>query len=177
MKIAYRRASLTAAAAALIGVGACSNSGKPMDNGLKQDLAAAGGTAASGNDLELAPKSASSQMVISASEGGPTVAPARAAHKPIPKPTPKPAARLAANRNQPVNAPSPAPVVTEPAPSAPAPQPEPARAPEPQPQARAVEPPPLPSIARPMPNRSQGQQPGVYRTEGEVFKNMPWIKP
>jgi hypothetical protein len=169
MKIAYRRASLTAAAAALIGVGACSNSGKPMDNGLKQDLAAAGGTAASGNDLELAPKSASSQLVISAIEGGPTVAPARAAHKPIPKPTPKPAARLAANRNQPV--------VTEPAPSAPAPQPEPARAPEPQPQARAVEPPPLPSIARPMPNRSQGQQPGVYRTEGEVFKNMPWIKP
>jgi hypothetical protein len=177
MTTAYRRAGLMAAATALIGVGACGNSGKPMDDGLKQDLAAAGGNAAPGNGIELAPKSATSQMVISAIEGGPTVAPAPAAHTPVPKPTPKPAARLAANRNQPVNAPSPAPVVTEPAPSAPAPQPEPARAPEPQQQARAVEPPPLPSIARPMPNRSPGQQQGVYKTEGEVFKNMPWIKP
>lgn len=162
-------------ATALFGAAACSSGSKPMDDGLKQDLAAAGGKAADASGLELAPKSATSQLTISAIEGGPTSAPAPAAHKPVPRPSPKPAMHLASNRHQPVSAPSPAPVTVEQAPSAPAPEPQPAPEPVREPAPRASEPAPLPPMASP--SRGAGRQSGVYKTEGEVFKQMPWIKP
>ena len=161
MSILYRRVSFGAAAAAFAGLAACSGGTKPMDDGLKQDLAAT-----SSSSLEMAPAGAKPQVVVSAIEAGPQSAPAPAAHKVIPKPTPKPAPRLASNEAKPVEAPAPAPQITQPAPSAPAPQAEPA----PQP---TREPPPLP----PMPSTSQGRQKGVYKTEGQIFQQMPWIKP
>jgi hypothetical protein len=160
MKVAYRRVSFGAAAAAMFGVAACSGGSKPMDDGLKQDLAA------SSSALEMAPSAAKPQVVVSAIEGGPQSAPAPAAHRVIPKPTPKPAPRVASNQNRAVEAPAPAPQITQPAPSAPAPQAEPAPLP-------TREPPPLP----PAPNSSQGRQKGVYKTEGQIFQQMPWIRP
>jgi DNA polymerase-3 subunit gamma/tau len=148
---------------ALMGVAACSSSstGKKMDDGLKQDLAATAPSA-----LEMAPTSATSQMVVSPEEEGPQAAPTPAAHKVIPKPTQKPAPRVASNDNVPVEAAVPAPQMTRPAPSAPAPQADPA----PQPNR---EPAPLP----PAPSTSQGRQKGVYKTEGQIFQQMPWIRP
>jgi non-specific serine/threonine protein kinase len=138
-----------------------------MDAGLQKDLAA---VAPSG--LELAPNAAKSQMVVSAIEGGPTSAPAPAAHKPVPKPTPKPATQLASNHAQ-APAPAPQPPIAEPLPSRPSPMPERAPTPERAPAPRQAEPAPLP----PLPAQAQGQQKGVYKTEGEVFQKMPWIKP
>jgi hypothetical protein len=132
-----------------------------MDDGLKQDLAATSSSA-----LEMAPTGAKPQVVVSAIEGGPEAAPKPAVHKVLPKPTPKPAPRVASNESAPVEAPIPAPQITKPAPSAPAPQAEPA----PQPNR---EPPPLPPAA----NTSQGRQKGVYKTEGQIFQQMPWIRP
>ncbi|MDB4873854.1 MAG: hypothetical protein JWM41_300 [Gemmatimonadetes bacterium] len=132
-----------------------------MDDGLKKDLAAAGPTG-----LELAPKSGKSQMVVSAIEGGPTSAPAPASRKPVTKPTPRPATKLASNRTQ-APAPAPQPKIAEPVPSYPSPAAEPAPAP------RQTEPAPLPPAAP----QSQGRQKGVYKTEGDIFRQMPWIKP
>lgn len=160
MRVAYRRASFVATAAALMGLAACSGGSKPMDAGLKQDLAA---TASSG--LELAPNSAKNQMVVSAIEGGPESAPAPASHKVTPKPTPKPAPRVASYQ-APVPTPMPEAQITEQAPSTPARQAEPAPLPP-------REPPPLP----PANGQSQGRQKGVYSTEAQVFQQMPWIKP
>ena len=159
MTSAHRRVGFVAAASALLGVAACGNSSKPMDDGLKKDLAAA----QSGNGL--AP-GASAQLVISADEAGPTAAPVRTSHRPVPKPTPRPAPRLASNRSVQVQAPTPQPVVTEPAPSAPAPVMDPA-------PVRQVEPPPLPPANR----TGQDRQKGTYKTEAEIFRQMPWIKP
>ena len=161
MSVVYRRVGFVAAASALLGVAACGSNTKPMDAGLQKDLAAAGS-----NGLELAPSSASPQLVVSADEAGPTAAPVRAVHRPVTKPTPRPAPRLASNRATPVQAPAPQPVVTEPAPSAPAPAIDPA-------PTRQVEPPPLPPLNR----ANQQQQKGTYKTEGEIFRQMPWIKP
>jgi hypothetical protein len=142
-----------------MGLAACSGKSQPMDSGLKQDLSAAGGSG-----LELAPQSAKSQMVVSAIEGGPTSAPAPAARKPVPKPTPKPNVQLAANRS-PAPAPAPQPPVAEPVPSNPQPTAQPAT--------HQSEPPPLP----PAPSQAQGRQKGTYKTEGQIFQQMPWIKP
>ncbi len=140
---------------------ACSGKSKPMDDSLKQDLAAT-----SSNGLELVPNSANSQVVVSALEGGPESAPKPAARQIVPRPTPKPAPRPASNNNVQVEAPMPGPQITAPAPSLPSRQAEPAAQPN-------REPPPLPPAA----NQSQGRQKGVYKTEGQVFQQMPWIKP
>ena len=161
MSVGYRRAGLVAAASAFVGLAACSGNTKPMDDGLKQDLAAAGPSG-----LELAPNSASPQLVVSADEAGPTAAPRRAAPRRVPRPTPNPARRLAANLAAPVASPAPQPVIAEPAPSVSPPAAEPA-------PSRRVEPPPLP----PLNGSSQSRQRGTYRTEADVFRQMPWVKP
>ena len=140
----YRRASLFAVAAALVGAGACGTS-KPMDSGLKQDLAAAGA-----NGLELAPTSARSQVVVSAIEGGPTFAPT--VRKAVPKPVPRPLAHVTAVA---ATAPQTIPQTTA------------------APTEATTEPAPLPPAARP----TQERQKGTYKTEAEIFRQMPWIKP
>jgi outer membrane biosynthesis protein TonB len=162
MTVAHRRAGLIVAASALVGIAACGNNTKPMDEGLKQDLAAAGSSGL------MLPNSASPQLVVSPDEAGPTSAPKPATHKPVPRPTAQPAPRLAADRAEPVEAPAPQPVTHAPAPSAPVQQAEPAPAPMKQ-----AEPAPLPPDTRP----SRERQKGVYKSEGEIFRQMPWIKP
>jgi outer membrane biosynthesis protein TonB len=158
MTLANKRAALIGGIAVLIGAAACSNKSQPTDNGLKADL-----DAAVGSGLQLAPKGNPSQVVVSALEGGPQSAPTHAAPKRIPKPSPKPNIRVAA-KQAPAPAPAPAPVqrTIETAPAA-----EPVPAPQPQQS---------PAAARPQ-QQPQRQQPGVYKTEGEIFKQMPWIRP
>src|SRR3954466_11423240 len=92
MSTLMKRAGLIATISALIGVAACGKDSRPMDATLKQDLAAAGG-----GDVELAPRTAQSQLVISPIEAGETSTPVRAVRKPVVKPTTRPAARVAAN--------------------------------------------------------------------------------
>jgi len=168
MRLDRTSARAIAAVAALVSVAACSTkTSNPMDDGLKTDLAAVGSQASS--SLELAPSSAKNEVVVSPIEGGPESAPKPAAKKVIPRPTPKPAQRLAA-RQDPAPAPAPQPPPVEVAPSAPGPQPQPA--PQPQPQQKAAEPPPLP----PMPGRARATDRGGA-TEGQIFHNMPWIRP
>ena len=157
--VSFKRAGLVAAIAALTGVAACSNKGQTIDETLKADLAAAGGNSG-GGDIQLAPSSNRNQVVVSAIEGGPTAKPAPAAPKRVVKPTPKPAPRVA-EKQQPAQAPAPAPIPVQEAPVAhePAPvQQQPAPAPVQQQQAPRQD------------NR-------VYKTEGEIFRQMPWIRP
>jgi hypothetical protein len=176
MNRAHGRVGFAASAAALIAlgaVGACSGKSAPVDSGLQKDLAAASGGS---NGLELAPKSVSPQLVVSAIEAGPTSAPAPAARKPVAKPAPKAAVHQAA-RVAPVPAPAPEPKIVAPAPVEPQPraqEPAPRQA-EATPAPRQVEPPPLPPIA-PTAHGAERQK-GVYKTEGEIFQQMPWIKP
>ncbi|HEX4684871.1 MAG TPA: hypothetical protein VH277_19285 [Gemmatimonadaceae bacterium] len=156
---------LIAASAGLFGLAACSKTKAPaMDGGLQADLAAATGTAhgASGGDLQLAPSSVRSQVIDA--EDAPTSAPQKASVKRTPKPTPKPAPKLASN-DVPQPAPAPAPQVTV-TPSAP----------EPQPQVQQPAPAPAP-VMRPQPAPAQQPDRRVYKTEGEIFKQMPWIRP
>jgi hypothetical protein len=160
MTIAMKRAGLAAAVAALIGAGACSNKAQPVDASLRADLEAAGGST---SDLQLAPTSAKSQVVVSAIEGGPESAPKKAATKPIPHPSPKPTIHVAQQRSR-----APAPVAkadnAAPAPAQQAPvieAPAPAEAP----------------AAAPAPAQAPREDHRVYKTEGEIFKQMPWIRP
>lgn len=137
--------------AAAIGVllTACSRSNtKSMDDGLKQDLAAV-----SGSSVELAPKAGNQQMIVSAIEGGPQSAPAHAsAKKPsAPKPVVAPPKRPTQSVAQ---APTPAPVNASP-----------------------VEPAPLPPAPAPVERRESRRQTGPYKTEAEIFRQMPWIRP
>src|SRR4051812_14703509 len=102
MTIAYGRASAAVALAALIGAAACSGKSTTMDKSLEQDLAAVGGAPG----IELASKSISPNLVISASEAGPTSKPAAAVRKVVPKPSPKPTVHVA-ERVAPAPAPAP----------------------------------------------------------------------
>lgn len=143
------RAGLVAAIA-LTATAACGRSSSgagAIDDGLQRDLAQAG---ASG--LELAPK-AGRQVVVSAIEGGPRAAPAPAARR-APRPVQQPTRGRVMARRAP--SPSPAPVRERVEVQAPAPEPVPAPAPRPTVQPR---------------------QPGVYSTEADVFRQMPWIRP
>jgi hypothetical protein len=149
----FRWSSLIAAGSALIGVAACGRGNEPMDSDLKQDLAAVG----AGTSVELAPRAGQSQLVVSPIEAGPTSAPVRMAHKPTAKPTQHSALRIAANVD-PAPEPAPHPVVKQPAPSAPS---------------RTAEPAPLPPVAK----QPAQRQPGTYKTEGDIFRQMPWIRP
>ncbi len=147
-----------------LGAAACSRAGSdPMDAQLKQDLAAV-----SNGSIELAPKAAQSQVVVSAIEGGPQAAPARASTvkrtqskpvtKPVAKPAPRPAERVA---EAPAPAPARSPVVQSPVQPAPTPSPAP------------VEPAPLPRAT----NKPAPRQSGPYKTEAEIFRQMPWLRP
>jgi len=150
-------ASFAAASAVLLG--ACGrSSASPMDEGLKRDLAAVGSSS-----MELAPSSAKQQMVVSAIEGGPTSAPVRAsttkptAQKPVARPPKRPAQEVA---QSPTPSPVPAAVV------APAPV-----------ETGPVEPAPLPPAKAPVVRQSSPRQTGPYKTEAEIFRQMPWIRP
>jgi outer membrane biosynthesis protein TonB len=145
----FKRAGLIAAVSALIGAAACGNDTAPMDDSLKQDLAVVAGSA-----VELAPK-AQSQMVISAIEAGPSAAPATATRKTAPKTV---ARAVAVPKIATAEAPKPSPEPEQRAVSAPT---------------RAAEPAPLPPSTRAPAQR----QPGTYKTEAEIFRQMPWIKP
>jgi hypothetical protein len=152
MKLRYGRAGLIVGVAALIGAGACSKSGPVVDDALKRDLAAA-----TGNGLELAPKNAGSQVVVSAIEGGPAAqpkaAPTRISQRRTTKPVARPAARVATRQ-----IPSPARVMTD---NAAAPVTTESAPASPRPTAAAI-----------------GHQEGrVYKTEAEIFRQMPWIRP
>lgn len=139
-----------AVAAALIGVAACSNKSQPMDESMKRDLAAV--------------RAGPSQMVISPLEAGESSAPTPASRKrtpqarPVSHPTKQVESRVA---------------------QAPAREPQPVAA-EAAPQAttQAVEPAPAPATARPTaPARGEDAHRGPYKTEAEIFRQMPWIRP
>jgi hypothetical protein len=153
MTISYGRVGLIAAIAALIGGTACNRSGPVADEGLKRDLAAAGG-----GGLELAPTASRSQVVVSPIEGGPRSTPTRAAQKRTPTRSPRPTVRVA-ERQAPAPAPAPKSVTTDPSPVVAPPTVEQAPAP----------------ITRPAP--APARQNRVYKTEAEIFRDMPWIRP
>ena len=153
MQLAKSRAGLIAACTALTAAAACNktNSSQPMTDDLKQDLVAA--------------TSVQPQVVVSAEEAGETSAPVHAAPRRIPRPTTKPAPHLASDRNPaPAPAPTPARIVTQ----APAPQPQ-------QPAAASDPAPPVAPAAQ-APHPAERQR-GVYKSEGEIFRQMPWIRP
>ncbi|HEY4131215.1 MAG TPA: hypothetical protein VGM50_11400 [Gemmatimonadaceae bacterium] len=142
-----KRLSLVAASALVIGAAACSSKAPTADPSLAADLKAA---VNSGNP---------GQVFVSALEGGPQSAPRKAAPKPVYKPTPRAETRVASTPEPaPAPTPAPPPVVQQPAP-----QPTP------------VEAAPAP-VNRPQPVQQQRQQ-GTYKTEAEIFRQMPWIRP
>jgi hypothetical protein len=149
--MSHRRVGLIAGIATLIGAAACNKSGSVADDGLRRDLAAAG---ASG--LELAPTASRSQVVVSAIEGGSTSAPRRTSLRRAPSPAPRGTARVSAKQ---ARSPAPAPGSAEAAPVAEPSPAEPASAP----------------ITRPA--SAASQQHRVYKTEAEIFRDMPWIRP
>ena len=159
-----RLIAASSAAAIAVLLSACGrSSASSMDEGLKQDLAAAGGSS-----VELAPKSANQQMVVSAIEGGPSSAPARGstrksvAAKPIAKQSRQPAQSVG-----PAVAQSPAPIQA-PMPVIPAPT---------SAETAPVEPAPLPPMQAPVARPATKRQAGPYKTEAEIFREMPWIRP
>jgi hypothetical protein len=138
------------AAAAAIGVAGCSRSKQPMDDELARDLAV----------VRAAP---TPQFEISPTEAG--LSPAPKAPARTAQPTRRPAKQAVAPRTPPrTPAPAPAPraVVVE-APSAPAPR-------------EVIDAPPAPRPARPSAPAAEARR-GPYKTEAEIFRQMPWIRP
>ena len=153
MSAFIKRTGLVSAVVALAAVAACSKDRAEIDPSLKADLAAVGGGTA--GDLELAPSSTKSLVVVSAIEGGPQAAPKRAAPVLKPRPTVKKAPPAPVRQ-----APAAAPTVVA-AEQAPTPEPE-------QPAIRST---------RQAPTPAPQQDHRVYKTEAEVFRQMPWIRP
>jgi hypothetical protein len=153
MKTAIKRTGLVSAIVALAAIAACSNDKTELDPALKADLAAIGGTT---GDLQLAPTSNRSSVVLSAIEGGPQAAPKKAAPVRTVRPTPKQAPHVAA-----AQAPAERPAAVAEVEQAPAPQPE-----QPAIQSTRQAPAPAPQQDR-----------RVYKTEAEIFRQMPWIRP
>ena len=151
MTRAFKRAGLIAVGSALIVAAAC-GSNEEMDESLKRDLASV-----SGNGVELAPRAQSSQLVISPVEAAPASAPAAASRKVAPKAPTRAPIRVATTAPVPEQT-APAPTVERRTVASPA---------------VATEPPPLP----PMTRRPAQRQSGTYKTEAEIFRQMPWIKP
>jgi hypothetical protein len=147
-----------AAGAALIGAAACNRSRPVADDGLERDIAAA-----TAGGLELAPSSNRAQVVVSPIEAGPTSAPRRASPtRAAPKRTPAPAprtTRVAARQTPAVARPVSAPVEAESPPVVAPP---------------VAQPSPTP-VTRPTAQSSPHGR--VYKTEGEIFRDMPWIRP
>jgi hypothetical protein len=153
MTMSHRRVGLIAGITALIGAAACNKSGPVTDDGLKRDLAAAG---ASG--LELAPTASRPQVVVSAIEAGSTSAPKRSSSRRTPSPARRGATRVSPKQPR-SPAPPPVPISAEAAPVAEPSPGEPTSAP----------------ITRPA--SSASPQHRVYKTEAEIFRDMPWIRP
>src|SRR5262245_36988824 len=138
------------AAAAAMGVAGCSRSNQPMDDALVRDLAA----------VRAAP---TAQFEISPTEAGLSPAPKAAAR--TTQPTRRPAKQATAPRTPPrtpVPAPAPRAVVVE-APSAPT-------------RTEVIDAPPTPRPARPSAPAAEARR-GPYKTEAEIFRQMPWIRP
>jgi outer membrane biosynthesis protein TonB len=156
----HSRVGMVAAVALFAGAAACSNKPQSVDAAFAADL-----KAASGGGVELAPRGNPAQVVVSPLEGGPQAAPKKAAPQQVNKPSTHAVTRVASRPEQ-VSAPTPAPApeVLTPAPT---PQPAPVQ------QAPA----PTPVVRRPAPVQSQQRQPGTYKTEAEIFRQMPWIRP
>lgn len=155
-----RMRTLAAGLFVVAGSVACDN-GKALDDALSRDLAAAAGASGS---LELAPKAATPQMVVSAIEGGPKAVPApspRAVKQETKRPVERATARPTVSP-APVETRAAAPVVDQ----APISAPAPASAPQ-------IEPPPLP----PATQGPTSRQPGTFKTEAEIFRQRPWIRP
>jgi len=158
MKFVSRRAGMIAALMGLAAGAACSRSPAP-DSSLQADL-----KAASGGDLELASQSATSQLVVSPLEATPSATPQKAAPRRASVPTARPATHVASHQ-------TPAPRATVQR----APQRVAAHESAPAP---AATPAPAPSRAEPAPTpQPAARQPGVYKSEAEIFKQMPWIRP
>ena len=153
MRISHGPVGLIAGVAVLIGAAACNKSGAVADDGLKRDLAAAGA-----GGLELAPTASRPQVVVSAIEAGPTSAPRRASQRRAPSPAPRVTARVSAKQVR-SPAPAPSPVAAEPAPVAEQSPTEPT------------------SVPMTRPASAASQQHRVYKTEAEIFRDMPWIRP
>lgn len=148
------RTGLVGAIVALASVSACSDRQSEADPSLKADLAAIG----SASSLELAPSSSKSRMIVSEIEGGPKAAPKPAATVRMPRPSPRKAPQVA-EKQLPVNEPMPSEIATsEPAPVT-------------HSQAPAIQAP------RRAPAPAQQQDRRVYKTEAEIFRQMPWIRP
>lgn len=157
-----KRRSQLIGATVILAAAACGKSASPVDDGLARDLAA---IKSASSDLELAPRAAKPQVVVSAIEGGPQAATARApkapstrseSHAPQTR-APKPAVQTSVRSA----------TVAEQAP-APAPAPAPRKTSE-----RSADPAPLPSSGA----APREQQHGTYSTEAEIFRRMPWIRP
>jgi len=150
-----------AAVALLAGAAACSNKPQPADAAFAADLKAAAG------GVELAPRGNPAQVVVSPLEGGPQSAPKKAAPQPVRRPSTHAETRVASRAEEPV-----------PSAAAPAPVPEQVAVPQPaQPPAPVQQAPSSAPATRPAPVRSQQRQPGTYKTEAEIFRQMPWIRP
>jgi hypothetical protein len=159
MKRMHGRIGMVAAAALLASAAACSNKSPAADPSLAADL-----KAATGGDVELAPQGNPGQVVVSPLEGGPESAPKKVVPQRVLKPSPRATTRVASQAEA---APAPAP---EPTPVAPSPA---ATEPAQVQQAPAT----APAASRPAPVRTQQRQSGTYKTEAEIFKQMPWIRP
>jgi hypothetical protein len=154
---------LGTAAALLLGAAACGRSKPTTGSALEQDLAAAGKTnsALVVSPLELAPEGAKPQAAPSPRPSAPKAGPRTPAHK-----APTRVARVETPAPTPTPAPEPsAPTTVDAAPSPAAPVTPAAQAPLPMPTAA--------------PAQAPAQQPhtGPYKTEAEIFKQMPWIRP
>jgi hypothetical protein len=149
---ARHRIGFAAAVAAALAGAACSKNSQPMDDGLKQDLAAAR-------------TAATSHLSISPLELGERAAPApqqratRAVKHATVAAAPK---HLVAQTSTVERAPQRAPVAESPAPTPP----------------RVEAPAPVEAKPTPTPVRGDAQrQHGRYKTEAEIFQQMPWIRP
>jgi len=151
MHTRHSRIGLIAAGAALIGAAACNRSRPVADDGLARDIAAA-----AGGGLELAPSSNRAQVVVSPIEAGPMSAPKRSTANRTPAPAPRPTTRVAARHT-------------------PAAEPAPIEAESPRVVAPPAEPPSPTPVTRPAPqSNTRGR---VYKSEAEIFRDMPWIRP
>lgn len=149
-----KNAGLASAIVALASAAACSKQPE-ADASLKADLAAIGGAASA---LELAPSATKSRMVVSELEGGPRATPKPVAKVRTPRPSPRKAPTVA-SKQLPVDAPTPSEIAaSEPSPAA-------------HSQAPAIQSP------RQAPAPAQQQDRRVYKTEAEIFRQMPWIRP
>lgn len=149
MRITGKQLSYFATTALFVGAAACSNKVPAPDAALVADLKAA--------------TSNPSQVVVSPLEGGPQSAPKKAAPQRVYKPTPRAETRVASTP-EPVRTPEAAPPVIQ--------QPVQQQAPQPAP----VQPAAVPT-SRPQPVQAQQSQHGPYKSEAEIFRQMPWIRP